>query len=240
MMQTQGRYYDIVAGVFVAVLLITQTIAQKIVDFGFMTTSAGVILFPISYIFGDILTEVYGYARARRVIWIGFGCAALMAGTYALAVWLPPASDWKNQEAFATVLGFVPRMVLASLLAFWAGEFTNSFILAKMKVFTQGRHLWARTIGSTVIGQAVDTIVVMVVAFGGVLPLSVLLSVGTSIYLIKVSYEILATPLTYLVVNHLKKVEGIDVFDRDTRFNPFRLSVPTVIESSGADSGRKD
>jgi queuosine precursor transporter len=217
------RYYDVIAALFVAVLLITQTIAQKIANFGALNVSAGVILFPISYIFGDILTEVYGYARSRRVIWLGFGSSVLMAVVYWLAVWLPPAEGWPNQEAFATVLGFVPRIVAASLVAYWAGEFTNSYILAKMKVFTQGRHLWARTIGSTVIGQAVDTVVVMLVAFAGVLPGRLLLSVGVSIYLVKVSYEVLVTPLTYVIVYHLKRVEGIDVFDEHTDFNPFKL-----------------
>lgn len=231
------RYYDIVAGLFVAVLLITQTIAQKIAAFGPLSISAGVILFPISYIFGDILTEVYGYARARRVIWIGFGSSALMAVVYWIAVWLPPADGWADQEAFAKILGFVPRMVLASLLAYWAGEFTNSYILARMKIFTKGRHLWTRTIGSTLIGQAVDTVVVMIVAFAGVLSPRLLVSVGVSIYIVKVAYEVVATPLTYLVVYRLKRIEGIDTYDIHTDFNPFRLGVDSSQSDAGPDVG---
>jgi len=218
------RHFDVIVGLFVAVLLITQTTAQKIVAFGPLNLSAGVLLFPISYIFGDILTEVYGYARSRRVIWIGFTCAVLMAAAYWVAVALPPAKGWTNQEAFARVLGFVPRIVAASVLAYWAGEFANSYILAKLKIATGGRYLWTRTIGSTLVGEAIDTIVVMIVGFAGALPSRLLISVGWSIYLVKVAYEILATPLTYVVVNFLKRAEGLDVFDRATNFNPFRFT----------------
>lgn len=218
------KYYDLITGLFVAILLITQTTTQKIVTFGPLDLSAGIILFPISYIFGDILTEVYGYGRARRVIWIGFLSSALMAGVYWVSVWLPPSESWNNQEAFESVLGFVPRIVLASLIAYWVGEFVNSYILARIKVAMQGRYLWVRTIGSTLVGQGIDTVVVMVIAFAGVLSPSLLLSVGISIYIVKVAYEIIATPVTYMVVNFLKREEGVDVYDVDTKFNPFFIS----------------
>ena len=222
------RYYDVITGIFVAVLLITQTVAQKIASFGPFDLSAGVILFPISYIFGDILTEVYGYARSRRVIWIGFVSSALMALTYWLAVALPPSEGWSNQQAFATILGFVPRIVIASLAAFWVGEFANSYVLAKIKVATGGRLLPVRTITSTVVGQAIDTAVVVVIAFAGVLPPRLLLSVAFSIYVVKVLYEIVATPLTIIVVRWLKHAEGIDVYDTHTDFNPFKFSEEDV------------
>jgi uncharacterized integral membrane protein (TIGR00697 family) len=215
------KYYDLIVGLFVAVLLITQTIAQKIVSFGPLNLSAGVILFPVGYIFGDVLTEVYGYARSRRVIWIGFAASALMAAIYWLSVWLPAAPGWPNQESFQQTLGFVPRIVVASLIAYWAGEFSNSYILAKLKVRMNGKKLWVRTIGSTIVGEAIDTIIVVSVAFGGVLPGSLLVSIGWSIYLVKVLYEIAATPLTYLVVARLKQAEGIDHYDVKTKFNPF-------------------
>lgn len=219
-----SRYYDVITGLFVAVLIITQTVAQKIVSFGPLDLSTGVILFPISYIFGDILTEVYGYVRSRRVIWIGFASSALMALVYWLSVWLPPAEGWVNQEAFSSVLSFVPRLVLASLIAYWVGEFANSYILSNLKKRTNGKHLWLRTISSTVIGQGVDTFVVMLVAFYGVLPSDLLISVGLSIYIVKVAYEIVATPITYGVVNFLKKAEGVDVYDHNISYNPFKFT----------------
>lgn len=170
-----------------------------------------------------MLTEVYGYARSRRVIWIGFGCNVLMAVVGWLAVQLPPAPGWPNQQAFATVMAFVPRMVTASLIAYWAGEFANSYVLAKMKIITSGRWLWTRTIGSTVVGQAIDSFLVVAITFSGVMPVAALVRVTISIYLVKVIYETVATPATYLVVNFLKKAEGLDVYDRGTDFNPFAV-----------------
>jgi uncharacterized integral membrane protein (TIGR00697 family) len=218
------RYLDVITGFFVAVLLISNVVGQKIWRLGPLDVSAAQMLFPISYIFGDVLTEVYGYARSRRVIWIGFACNVLMAVVGWLAVQLPPAPGWPNQQAFATVMAFVPRMVAASLIAYWAGEFANSYVLAKMKVLTSGRWLWTRTMGSTVVGQAIDSFLVVVITFSGVMPWTALVRITVSIYLVKVIYEAAATPATYAVVNFLKRAEGLDVYDRGTDFNPFSVS----------------
>ena len=217
------RYFALVGSGFVATLLISNIAAQKLILLGPFVFAGGILLFPVTYVFGDVLTEVYGYARARQVIWVGFGANVLMAAFLALVVALPPAPGWELQEAFASALGLVPRVVVASILGYWAGEFTNSFVLARLKVATDGRHLWMRTIGSTVVGQAVDTVIFTVVAFGGLLPAAVLFTAIWSGYLFKVFYEVAATPLTYLVVNRLKAVEQIDVYDRDTSFTPFSL-----------------
>ncbi|MCC7355229.1 MAG: queuosine precursor transporter [Anaerolineae bacterium] len=206
---------------FVAVLLISNTASSKILDMGPFTFDGGTILFPLSYIFGDILTEVYGYRRSRRVIWIGFFCAALMAAVYAVVGALPPAEGWEGQSAYVAILGTTPRIVIGSLIAYWAGEFSNSFTLAKLKVLTQGRFLWTRTIGSTIIGQAVDTSLFVLIAFAGTLPTSLLASILVSNYVFKVAFEALATPLTYRVVGFLKRAEQEDYYDRDTDFNPF-------------------
>ena len=168
-----------------------------------------------------MFTEVYGYAGSRRVIWIGFFASGLMALMGMLTVALPPAPEWNNQEAFATVFGIVPRLVIASLIAFWCGEFANSFTLAKMKIFTKGRYLWTRTVGSTLVGQAVDTIVFMIVAFGGQRNAGLIVRLIISAYLFKVVYEVVATPLTYLIVGFLKRSEGVDKYDYGTRFTPF-------------------
>jgi len=215
------RYLDHLIHVFVVVLLISNLVGPKIVAVGPFRISGAQLLFPITYIFGDIFTEVYGYAASRRAIWTGFFASALLSIMGLITVALPPAPDWPNQEAFATVFNFVPRMVIASLLAYWAGEFTNAFVMAKLKLLTRGRHLWVRTIGSTAVGQAVDTTVVMIVAFGGSLSVSLIATLIVSGYLGKVLYEAAATPLTYAVVNFLKRKEGVDVFDYATNFNPF-------------------
>ncbi len=215
------RYLDLITALFVAVLLISNIVGQKIWRLGPLDMSAAQMLFPVSYIFGDVLTEVYGYARSRRVIWIGFGCNALMALVDWVAVQLPPSPEWHNQEAFATIIGFVPRMVIASLIAFWAGEFSNSYVLAKMKILTSGRHLWMRTIGSTVVGEAVDSILVIGITFTGVLPVGTMVRIVFSMYLFKVDYEAAVTPATYAVVNWLKRQERIDFYDYGTNFNPF-------------------
>ena len=218
------RYFALVGSAFVATLLISNIAAQKLILLGPFVFAGGILLFPVTYVFGDVLTEVYGYAKARQVIWVGFGANVLMAAFLALVVALPPAPGWELQEAFASALGLVPRVVVASILGYWAGEFANSFILARLKVATGGRHLWIRTIGSTVVGQAVDTVIFTVVAFGGLLPAAVLFTTIWSGYLFKVFYEVAATPLTYLVVHRLKAVEEIDVYDRETSFNPFSLA----------------
>jgi len=215
------KYYDLLASVFIVVLVISNLLGQKICAFGPFRVSGAQLLFPITYIFGDIFTEVYGYGGSRRIIWIGFVANFLMASLGNIIVALPPAPEWHNQEAFATVFHQVPRLIVASLIAYWCGEFANSFTLAKMKIWTGGRYLWTRTVGSTVVGQAVDTAVVMVIAFGGTMPMSVIVSLILSGYLFKVVYEVLATPVTYWIVGFLKRTEGVDKFDYDTRFTPF-------------------
>ena len=215
------RFFDLLLAIFVVVLLISNLVGQKICAFGPFRVSGGQLLFPITYIFGDVFTEVYGYSASRRVIWIGFFASGLLAVMGVITVALPPAPDWPNQKAFATVFEFVPRLVIASLIAFWCGEFANSFVLAKMKLVTKGRYLWTRTVGSTVVGQAVDTAVVMILAFGGSLNSALIANLIVSGYTFKVVYEVLATPLTYVIVNFLKRVEGVDTFDYGTRFSPF-------------------
>jgi hypothetical protein len=215
------KYFDLLASIFIVVLLISNLLGQKICAFGPFRVSGAQVLFPITYIFGDVFTEVYGYAGSRRVIWIGFFAAGLMALMGMLTVALPAAPEWHNQEAFATVFGIIPRMVIASLIAYWCGEFANSFTLAKMKIFTNGRYLWTRTVGSTVVGQSVDTIVFMLVAFGGQRDAGLIVRLIVSAYLFKVGYEVLATPLTYLIVGFLKRSEGVDKYDYGTRFTPF-------------------
>ena len=186
--------------------------------------SGAIFVFPISYIFGDILTEVYGYRASRKIIWTGFTSLILMTFCYWLVGMLPAASFWPNQGAYEAILGAVPRIVLASMIAYFAGEFSNSFVLSKMKVWMDGRHLWMRTIGSTIVGEGVDSIIFASVAFYGTMPFGALVSLILSIYIFKVLYEILATPLTYFIVNKLKKAEGIDVYDRGISYNPFNFS----------------
>src|SRR5437868_7875047 len=215
------RLFDLLLSVFVVVLLISNLVGQKICAFGPFRISGAQLLFPITYIFGDVFTEVYGYAASRRAIWIGFLASGLLAVMGVITVALPPAPDWPNQAAFATVFNFIPRLVIASLIAFWCGEFANSYVMAKMKILTRGRHLWTRTVGSTVVGQAVDTTVLMVIAFGGSLNTGLIANLIVSGYLGKVLYEVLATPFTYAIVNALKRAEGLDPFDYGTHFNPF-------------------
>jgi queuosine precursor transporter len=215
------RYLDLLTIGFVVVLLVSNLVGPKICQIGPLRPSAAEFLFPLTYICGDVFTEVYGYGSSRRAIWLGFFAMALLAFMGQFAVSLPPAPEWKGQEAFATVFGLVPRFAVASLAAYWAGEFTNSYTLAKLKVLTGGRWLWTRTVGSTVTGQAVDTAVVVMVAFAGTQPPAMIARMILSSYLIKVAVEVVATPVTYYVVGKLKRVEGVDAFDRGTNFNPF-------------------
>ncbi len=226
------RYYDLAVHAFVVVLLVSNLVAQKICSIGpfdigpwtvgpFLLSGAQ-ILFPITYIFGDIFVEVYGYAASRRAIWIGFFSAALLAVMALFTTSLPAAPEWQNQEAFEKVFGFVPRVLVASLVAYWCGEFANAFVMAKMKILTQGKHLWSRTIGSTVVGQMVDTAVVIFIIFVGIVDAATMLNLMLTGYFAKVAYEAAATPLTYWVVNTLKRVEGIDVYDEGVDFNPFK------------------
>jgi uncharacterized integral membrane protein (TIGR00697 family) len=224
--QRHYKYFDLIMAGFVTVLLCSNLIgAAKPAHVGAFTFGAGILFFPISYLFGDIMTEVYGYARARRVVWAGFGALAFAALMSWVVLALPPAPGWPGQAALQSVFGGTPRIVGASLLAFWAGEFTNSFTLAKMKVRTDGRLLWLRTIGSTVAGEAVDSLIFYPLAFLGVWETKTVLSVLASNYVLKVLWEVIATPLTYRVVAFLKRVEHEDFYDRDTDFTPFTLAV---------------
>ena len=216
--------FVVAVALFVTCLITANVIIVKQVSVGGMVLPAAIIIFPLSYIIGDVLTEVYGYQQARRVIWLGFLCNLIAV----IAIWigkiLPPAPVFEAQNAYELILGSVPRFLLASFLAYLAGEFANSFVLAKMKIVTSGRWLWMRTIGSTLVGQGIDTLIVLTIAFAGVLPLSVLVTMILGHWLVKSAYEAIATPLTYGVVNYLKRKEGIDVYDYGIDFNPLRLS----------------
>ena len=217
------RHLDLFSVLFVSVLIVSMIMAQKLFVFLGVTFTTAIIVFPVSYILGDVLTEVYGYGRARRVIWLGFLANVIMVIFLEFSVALPPAPNWVHQGAFETILQQVPRTVAASLLAYLCGEFVNSFVLAKMKIWTSGRYLWTRTIGSTIVGQGADTVVFVVVAFWGYMPPSVIWEIIWSAYIFKVLYEAAATPITYMVVNWVKRKEGVDAYDTDTNFTPFRF-----------------
>lgn len=218
------RYYDLVMAAFVAVLLCSNLIGPaKVAQVGGVQFGAATLFFPISYIFGDILTEVYGYARARRVVWMGFAAMVFASSMAALVVALPAAPQWPHQAAYETVFGATWRVALASLAGFWAGEFCNSYVLARLKVKTAGRHLWLRLIGSTLIGEGVDTLIFFPVALYGILPNGLLASIMLTNYVLKCAWEIFATPLTYVIVRALKRTEQEDYYDRATDFNPFRF-----------------
>jgi uncharacterized integral membrane protein (TIGR00697 family) len=227
------RYYDIIMAAFVAILLLSNIIGaskRATLDLpliGAWSFGAGVMFFPISYIIGDVLTEVYGYARARRVIWVGFGALIFMAFMSWVVVSLPPADGWPGQAAYESVFGNSWRIVLASITAFWVGEFANSFVLARMKSLTNGRYLWTRTIGSTVVGQGLDSLIFYPLAFYGLAgwPIEQLWQVVVSQFVIKTLWEALLTPVTYAVVGTLKRREGVDVFDEHTDFTPFRARI---------------
>lgn len=218
------KYLEPIAMFFVSILLISNVASTKMVNFGIFDFDGGTILFPLSYIFGDILTEVYGYKRTRRIIWMGFAMNILMSLIFIAVGALPASKDWPNQDAYMAILGLTPRIVLASVIAYFSGEFSNSYILAKMKIWTNGRFLWMRTIGSTLVGEGVDTLLFCMIAFYGVFPNDLLIAVIISNYIFKVGVEVLLTPITYGIVGFLKKREGVDVYDKGTNFNPFRLS----------------
>lgn len=227
------RWLPAITAVFVTTLIISNIIAVKLVAIGPLILPAAVILFPVAYIFGDILTEVYGYARARQVIWTGFACNLLAVVAIWIAGLLPAAPFWDAglydspeaaQLAYRAILGFTPRLLFASFIAYLFGEFLNAFVLARMKIATQGRYLWTRTIGSTLVGQLADSGIFITLAFAGTIPAAGLGRLIVTQWLVKSAYEALATPLTYAVVNYLKRVEQEDYYDRQTDFNPFRLS----------------
>ena len=222
-MEKSYRYLTAIAVFFVSILLISNIASTKIVDFGWFTFDGGTLLFPLSYIFGDILTEVYGYRRSRGIIWLGFFSALVMSIVLIVVGALPAAADWPNQAAYDAILGLTPRIVLASLIAYFAGEFSNSYILAKMKIWTKGKMLWTRTIGSTVVGELVDSSLFILIAFWGVFPSSLIMTLIISNYIFNTGVEILLTPATYAVIGFLKKREGEDFYDYKTNFNPFSL-----------------
>ena len=225
------RYFDFVMAAFVTVLLLSNVLGAgkvavvELPGIGTWPFGAGILFFPASYVIGDVLTEVYGYARARRCIWAGFAALLFMAFMAAVVVALPPSPDWEGQAAYEAVFGQVPRIVFASIVAFWAGEFANSYVLARMKIWTQGRHLWTRTIGSTVVGQGIDSLIFYPLAFYGVWDNATLLVVLGTQFALKVAWEALLTPVTYAVVGFLKRREGVDVYDRGTDFSPFKAGV---------------
>jgi queuosine precursor transporter len=214
----------VVTAVFVTSLIIANIIAVKLVGIAGLVFPAAVIIFPVSYIIGDVLTEVYGYQRARQVIWLGFLCNLLAVIAIYLGKLLPPASFWQGQEAYEQILGFTPRLLVASFTAYIIGQFVNSIVLARMKIATQGRWLWSRTIGSTLVGEGLDSLVFISIAFIGTIPPSTMISTIITQWLMKSGYEIIITPFTYVAVNFLKRKEGVDIFDRDTRFNPLRIT----------------
>jgi hypothetical protein len=232
-MKVSNRFL-VIAALFITCLITANIIAVKLITLGIEPIRHGgfqfpgplpaaIVIFPISYIFGDILTEVYGYRQARKVIWLGFLCNLIAV----LAFWVAgqiPALDPNVQSAYERILGYAPRLLGASFLAYLVGEFANSFVLAKMKIMTKGRFLWTRTIGSTIVGEGLDATVFIIIAFGGTLSWALILGIILTHWLVKTGYEVVATPFTYMVVNFLKRKEGVDTFDRDTNFNPFTVT----------------
>jgi len=217
--------FVIIACLFVTSLLLSNIIAGKLITIGGVILPGAVILFPLAYIIGDILTEVYGYNRARMVIWTGFACNILMVGVFYLVMAIPSPGFFEAEAAFATVLGMTPRIVLASLVAYLVGEFSNAAILSRMKILTRGKWLWTRTIGSTLIGEGLDTVIFITICFIGTVPNAVLMQMVLYQYLFKVAFEFLATPLTYAVVGWLKRKEGVDTYDHGVSYNPFQLDI---------------
>jgi hypothetical protein len=218
-------WFVAIVALFVTSLITANIVAVKIVDVRGVIVPAGTVtLFPLSYIIGDVLTEVYGFRRARTVIWLGFLCNLIaVAAIYATQL-LPAASFWDGQQAYERILGYVPRLLVGSFAAYLVGEFANSIVLARLKIVTDGRWLWTRTIGSTLVGQGCDSIIFIGIAFAGTVTTHELFRTMLTAWLVKSGYETIATPLTYFVVNYLKRTEGVDTFDRHTNFSPIRLS----------------
>ena len=223
MKQGTSALYLYIAILFVAVLLISNTVGVKLIEIGPLVLSGAVFLFPLSYIFGDVLTEIYGYRGSRRIIWAGFGAMALMTISYLIVQYLPAASFRGDQDAYATILGIVPRLAIGSLVGYLVGEFANSFVLSKVKVWTNGRYLWLRAMSSTIVGQAVDTVLFISIAFAGTISGAGLVRTIISSYIIKVLLEAIFLPVTYYVIRRLKEIEGIDTFDRNISYNPFKI-----------------
>lgn len=216
-------WFVIIVAIFITSLITANIIAVKLVSLYGFVLPAAILIFPLSYIIGDVLTEVYGYHQARRVIWLGFFCNVIAVVAIWIGQMLPPASFWDGQASYERILGYAPRLLLASFLAYLVGEFVNAFVLAKMKIATKGRWLWLRTIGSTLIGQGLDSSIFMTLAFVGTIPLNTLFSAVVIQWLAKSVYEAVVTPLTYVVVAFLKRKEGLDVYDHDTKFNPLLI-----------------
>ena len=221
-----SRHYVIIVAVFVACLITSNIIAVKLISVYGLLLTAAIVIFPVSYIIGDVVTEVYGYARARQVIWLGFLGNAIAV----IAIWLggllPAAAFWEQQDSYEAILGATPRILLASFLAYLVGEFANAYVLAKMKIAMAGRMLWARTIASTLVGQGLDSVVFVLIAFTGLIPTEALVLTIVTQWLVKSAYEALATPVTYIVVHYLKRKDASDVYDTDTSFNPLPMSGP--------------
>lgn len=220
-----SQLFVIIACLFVSSLLLSNVITGKLINIFGLVLPGAAILFPITYIFGDVLTEVYGFKKARMVIWLGFACNLLMVGVFVLVMMIPSPDFFKGESAFAAVLGMTPRIVVASLLAYFAGEFCNSALLSRIKILTEGRFLWLRTIGSTLVGEGVDTVLFITLAFWGLVPSGVLGQMILFQYVFKVAYEIVVTPLTYALVGWLKRKEGIDTYDYGVYYNPFQLDI---------------
>jgi len=214
----------IIVSIFITCLITANIIAVKVVNIFGLILPAAVFIFPLSYIIGDVLTEVYGYKNARKVIWLGFFCNLLTVGAIWMGGLLPAASFWDGQSAYEKILGFTPRLLFASFIAYLIGEFINSYVLAKLKILTKGRFLWLRTIGSTVVGQGLDSFIFISLAFIGIIPSNALIWMIITQWLVKSAYEAVITPLTYIVINYLKKKENIDTYDYNTRFNPLLFS----------------
>jgi uncharacterized integral membrane protein (TIGR00697 family) len=246
------RWLPTITAVFVTSLILSNIIAVKLISVGPFILPAAILIFPISYIFGDILTEVYGYARARRVIWIGFFCNSLAVLVIWVSIQLPPAPFWKmgffdsaqsSQQAYEAIFRFTPRILAASFVAYLFGEFLNSLVMAKMKIATGGRHLWSRTIGSTLVGQLADSGIFISLAFYGTIPLAALGNLMITQWFVKTAYEALITPFTYIAVNYLKRVEEEDYYDRGTNFNPLKLgreSAPHPTEKAPPPSAKRE
>ena len=223
-MTTLTPRFLVIAVVFVTCLLVSNITAVKLIDVWGYVIPGAIVIFPISYIIGDVLTEVYGFAKARTVIWVGFGANLFAVATFILVGVLPAAGFWEHGDAYATILGATPRILAASFAAYLIGEFANSYILARLKVAMAGRHLWIRTLGSSVVGQTLDSCVFVTIAFFGIFPNEVLITLILTQIVFKLGYEVLATPITYVVVGWLKKSEGVDHFDNATSFNPFAVT----------------
>lgn len=219
-----SNWFLLVAALFVTSLIVSNIIAVKVIDVAGMILPAAIIIFPISYILGDVLTEVYGFARARQVIWLGFLCNLFAVIAIFAGGLLPAADFWPGQDAYDMILGAVPRILAASFVAYLVGEFVNAYVLARLKVAMEGRHLWVRTIGSTLAGQLLDSAIFITIAFAGIMPVEILLGAILTQWLVKSAYEALATPLTYAVVGFLKRADDVDVYDRDIQFQPFTIS----------------